>query len=186
MRRGEDLRPWYSQDEGRFLIVMPCGFTRQGMGVSGTDAQRPWSAPAGRRFSPDVAGAPESGVEPPQSRVAVAAVADPPSAGPAAWDWLSATYPAIAAHLAPFAESARKRTDQGEFWWELRPCAYYPAFDEPKILCPDIAKLPRFSWDTEGAYVNNTGYLLPDELWLLPVLSSRLLWFVLSQIATPL
>jgi hypothetical protein len=202
MLRGEDLRPWYYQDEGRFLIVMPSGFTRQGMGAAGAAQSgveppqskarpdgsrggdpRPDTESRQRRDSLDCCGLTQlspgagthSGIEPAQ-----------PHAPAAAWGWIAATYPAIAAHLAPFAEAAQRRTDQGEFWWELRSCAYYSAFDEPKILWPDIAKLPRFSWDTGGAYMNNTGYILPGESWLLPVLASRLLWFTVSQVATPL
>jgi hypothetical protein len=141
MLRGQDLRPWYQENEGNWLIVMPNGFTRQAFGQA-DEAQ--------------------------------------------AWSLLSERYPALTAHLAPFTDAARKRTDQGEFWWELRSCDYYPAFDQPKIFLPDIAKLPRFSWDEEGAYVNNTGYMLPAEPWMLAVLSSRVVWFCLSQISTPL
>ncbi len=104
-----------------------------------------------------------------------------------AWAWLNAAHPSVAVHLAPFAEPARKRCDQGEFWWELRSCDYYPAFDEPKILWPDIAKLPRFSWDEGGAYVNDTGFIMvPQGKWLTAFLQSHLIWFALSQLATPL
>ncbi|MEI8243446.1 MAG: DNA methyltransferase, partial [bacterium] len=141
MLRGQDLRPWYQENEGNWLIVMPNGFTRQAFGQA-DEAQ--------------------------------------------AWTRLSQRYPALTAHLAPFTDAARKRTDQGEFWWELRSCDYYPAFDQPKILWPDISKLPRFSWDDEGAYVNNTGYILPTEPWMLCILKSRVLWFCISQISTPL
>ncbi|NLF17045.1 MAG: type I restriction endonuclease subunit M, partial [Lentisphaerae bacterium] len=138
--RGEDLRPWYQQDEGRFLI-----FTRRGI-----DIER---------------------------------------------------YPSVLAHLAQFRDQLEPRPSDwsgrpmdwpgrkaGSYrWYEIQDSVdYYSAFDEPKILWPDIAKLPRFSWDAEGAYVNNTGYILPWESWILPILASRLQWFVLSQIATPL
>ena len=27
--RGEDLRPWYQEDEGRWMIVIPSGWTRK-------------------------------------------------------------------------------------------------------------------------------------------------------------
>jgi hypothetical protein len=72
-------------------------------------------------------------------------------------------------------------------WYEIQDSVdYYPAFDQPKILWPDIAKLPRFSWNTDGAYVNNTGYILPVEPWMLGILNSRVIWFCISQISTPL
>src|ERR1035441_10474483 len=35
------------------------------------------------------------------------------------------TYPAVFEHLNQFREAAIKRTDQGEFWWELRSCDYW-------------------------------------------------------------
>lgn len=189
--RGEDLRPWYCQDEGRFLIVMPSGFTRQAMGVHGSQ-EYPLQG-AEDRLKPGLLTA-EAAAE--RAEAFTTSLARRPSQArsnafspTAAWDWLSATYPAIAAHLAPFAESAQRRADQGEFWWELRSCAYYSAFNEPKILWPDIAKLPRFSWDTEGAYVNDKGFVISvdaNQHWLLSLLQDRLQWFCISQIATPL
>lgn len=104
----------------------------------------------------------------------------------AAWEWFASAYPPLAAHLAPFAEAARKRQDQGEFWWELRPCDYYDVLDDPKIVYPDIAKFPRFYLDTEGLYIRNTAYCLgSDDKYLLGVLNSRLGWFSISQISIP-
>ncbi|MBX7104513.1 MAG: N-6 DNA methylase [Gemmataceae bacterium] len=101
------------------------------------------------------------------------------------WDWLNRTYPGVAAHLAPFEDKARSRLDQGEFWWELRSCDYYDAFDKPKIIYPDIAKDNRFAFDKTCAYARNTAYFFPSEdLWLLAVLNSPTTWFVLSGIST--
>ncbi len=78
------------------------------------------------------------------------------------------------------------RGDKGQFWWELRPCDYYSAFDEAKIVYPDIAKSPRFSLDRGNIYLSNTGYFLPlDDLYLLGVLNSSALWFALSGISIP-
>ncbi|MCY2995817.1 MAG: Eco57I restriction-modification methylase domain-containing protein [Planctomycetota bacterium] len=103
-----------------------------------------------------------------------------------AWDWFASEYPPLAAHLAPFAEAARKRQDQGEFWWELRPCDYYDVLDGPKIVYPDIAKHARFYLDTEGIYIRNTAYCLgSDDKYLLGVLNSRLAWFAIARISIP-
>jgi hypothetical protein len=64
---------------------------------------------------------------------------------------------------------------------------YYRAFDEPKIVWPDISKFPRFSWDTAGLYLGNTGYIMPtNEPWLLGFLNSRCAWFLISNIAVSL
>ncbi|HLV79847.1 MAG TPA: hypothetical protein VKT32_06170, partial [Chthonomonadaceae bacterium] len=77
--------------------------------------------------------------------------------------------------------------DKGQYWWELRPSDYYAAFDSPKIFWPDIAKLPRFSWDTEGKFTNNKGYIIPiNDYALLGILQSRVIWFAVSQLCQPL
>ena len=104
----------------------------------------------------------------------------------AATRWLQETYPAIAEHLVPFEEKARRRGDKGQFWWELRPCDYCDAFEKPKILYPDITKSNRFHMDLGGLYSSNTTYFLPVEDWyLLGVLNSKALWFALGGISIP-
>jgi hypothetical protein len=140
MRRGEDLRSWYQEDEGKWLIGLP----------------HKWTAATCR--------------------------ADLDEAH--AWRNLQDRYPALAAHLAPFAELARKRQDKGEYWWELRPCDYYEAFDAPKIFWPDIAKAPRFVWDESKTRIGNTAYFTsPATPYLLGVLASRATWFTISHLS---
>jgi hypothetical protein len=99
-----------------------------------------------------------------------------------AWAWFSSAYPTLAHYLAPFAERARRRWDKGEFWWELRPCDYYQAFEQPKIVYPDIAKEARFAIDLSGKYPANTIYLIPQQdYFLLALLNSHLLFFFMRQ-----
>ncbi|AZQ14894.1 Eco57I restriction-modification methylase domain-containing protein [Halorubrum sp. PV6] len=94
-----------------------------------------------------------------------------------AWKWFSREYPAVADHLSEFEEKARERYDQGEFWWELRPCDYYHEFEESKIIYPEIAMSPRFAIDDQGYYPNNKCYVIPEEnYFLLAVLNSKLLF----------
>jgi hypothetical protein len=103
-----------------------------------------------------------------------------------AWNWFSQRFPPLAKHLLPFAEAAKQRQDQGEFWWELRACDYYSVLDGAKIIYPDIAKQPRFYLDTEGIYIRNTAYCLGTaEPYLLGILSSRLAWFAIGRISIP-
>jgi hypothetical protein len=59
-----------------------------------------------------------------------------------AWSWFSHEHPKLAIHLEGYVEACRKRQDQGDYWWELRPCDYYAYFDKPKIIFPDICKGP--------------------------------------------
>jgi hypothetical protein len=138
MRRGEDLRPWYQEEERPWLIGIPYLWTRATFG-NGLDEA-------------------------------------------VAWELFQQRHPSLAAHLWPFAKPARKRGDKGEYWWELRPCDYYDAFDKPKIFWPELAKQPRFSWGEAGSFVNNKGFLTSDaNPWLLGLLNSRATWFVIMR-----
>ncbi len=97
------------------------------------------------------------------------------------------THPSVFEHLNQFRDAAIKRTDQGVFWWELRSCDYWAAFDNPKISWPDISKLPRFSTDTAGRYLGNTGYFIPTaDHYLLGILCSWATWFFISKTSQPL
>ena len=103
----------------------------------------------------------------------------------AAWEKVSKDYPAIAKYLKPFAEKARKRTDQGDYWWELRPCAYYPEFEKEKIMLPDIAKYTEALIDTKGSYCTNTAYIIPRlNKYHLGILNSKVILFFYSNISS--
>jgi len=117
------------------------------------------------------------------------------SSGDAAWPWATAgeraedvfrrTYPAIHGHLKLLEVDLRKRGDRGRHWWELRSCAYYDAFERPKILYPDIAWRSQFAIDRAGHVCNNSGYFLPtDSAWVLAVLNSPLMWWYAWREAT--
>jgi type I restriction-modification system DNA methylase subunit len=104
-----------------------------------------------------------------------------------AFDWLQTRNPHLAAYLAPFADAARKRTDKGDYWWELRACAYYGKFDESKILYPDISQGSKFCFDKEGQFFGNTAYFVQTEqAWLAALLNSRAMWFYLSGVCEAL
>jgi hypothetical protein len=67
---------------------------------------------------------------------------------------------------------------------------YYVEFEKPKILWAEISKLPRLSLDDRGLFTNNQcDFLLSESksiFALLGLLHSRVTWFSLSQMATPL
>jgi len=99
----------------------------------------------------------------------------------AAWGWFSKQYPALANWLSQFTEKGRKRGDKGEFWWELRACAYYDAFAQSKIVYVDMSDKPNFSVDEKAYYLANTGYFIPkSDYFLAALLNSKTLWFVLT------
>jgi hypothetical protein len=86
-------------------------------------------------------------------------------------------------HLLPFEKRARKRYDQGDFWWELRNCAYYDLFENPKIIFPNLQNSNKFSWDDEGNYINAPAVFLPsNDKTLLCILNSTVVWEFLKSI----
>jgi hypothetical protein len=98
-----------------------------------------------------------------------------------AWNWFSAEYPAIAAYLLPFEEKAKKRWDQGDYWWELRACNYYDEFEVEKIIYPNICKQPEFTMDQEGFFANQKCYIIPiNDKYLLGILNSKIMMFYFS------
>jgi len=102
------------------------------------------------------------------------------------WRWLKENYPAIAHHLEPYAESAEKRFDKGDFWWELRACDYYSEFEKPKLIYVIVQVKPAFTFDDQGiVYSNNATFILPQKnLLLLGILNSKLGWFLISTYCT--
>lgn len=102
------------------------------------------------------------------------------------WKWFEKQYPAIAKHLSAFADIAKKRTDMGDFWWELRSCAYYDEFDKPKFILPDISLQGNFMLDkTGGNYCVNTAYIIgSSDKYLLAILNSKLITFFYKHLSS--
>ena len=78
-----------------------------------------------------------------------------------------------------------KRSDQGEYWWELRSCAYYDEFEKPKMMLPDISLHGNVILDNERNYCVNTCYLIgSSEKYLLGILNSKLMTFFYSRLSS--
>jgi hypothetical protein len=100
-----------------------------------------------------------------------------------AFERMKETYPEIFNHLQPFKEKAKKRFDKGEFWWELRNCAYYDLFDKPKIIFPNLQNNNKFAFDDTGVYLNAPAVFLPsNDKALLAVLNSKVVWHFLKSV----
>ncbi|MCA9917255.1 MAG: Eco57I restriction-modification methylase domain-containing protein [Anaerolineales bacterium] len=98
------------------------------------------------------------------------------------WTWFKTNYPAIADYLEQFKKDAQKRYDQGEYWWELRPCAYYDEFEKTKIIYAEIASRGQFTLDTNQFLSDTTSYILgSDSLYLLGTLNSKVWTFLFSK-----
>lgn len=102
------------------------------------------------------------------------------------WLWFKKAYPAIVKHLEQFTEAAKKRQDQGEYWWELRSCDYYDKFETPKIIYPDLSIRGSFLLDEKGyLYSGNTTYIIPvNDKNLLGVLNSRAVTFFYKNLSS--
>lgn len=102
-----------------------------------------------------------------------------------AWEWFNKTFPAIARHLMQFEDKAEKRTDKGDFWWELRACDYYREFDAPKIMYQVMQVKPCFIYDDCGQYCNNSMWIIPkNDKFLVGLLNSKMGWWLISKYCT--
>jgi hypothetical protein len=104
------------------------------------------------------------------------------------WRWATAgsdaervfrnSYPAIYEHLDRFRDALSRREDQGRYWWELRSCAYWSKFEEPKIMYPEITWRAQWAIDSRGLLCNNTAYFLPtSDEWIVAVANSPACWW---------
>jgi hypothetical protein len=89
--------------------------------------------------------------------------------------FINQQFPALMQHLKPFEEKAKKRDDQGDYWWELRHCAYYPEFEKEKVVYSEIVKQPQFYFDNSGFYVEATSFLMTGKYvkYICGLLNSR-------------
>ena len=78
-------------------------------------------------------------------------------------------------YLNKYKEHAKKRDDQGDYWWELRPCAYYIEFEKEKIVWQEIVREPSFTFDNTGIYCEATTFIMTSEnlKYLLGLLNSK-------------
>ena len=100
-----------------------------------------------------------------------------------AFEEMQNKFPEIMNHLKPYIEKARKRYDKGDYWWELRNCAYYNLFEAPKIIFPNLQNTNKFAFDEKGVFLNAPAVFLPtSDKYLLAVLNSKITWHFLKSI----
>jgi hypothetical protein len=99
-----------------------------------------------------------------------------------AWEWFEKTYPSIAHWLLQFKDEASKRSDKGDYWWELRACAYYNEFSLPKIFYQRFQVKPCFIYDESTIFCNDSLYFLSvKDKALLSLLCSNMGWWLISK-----
>jgi hypothetical protein len=95
-------------------------------------------------------------------------------------------YPSIYEHFLNFGEKIKKRSDQGEHWWNLRACSYYNLFEGEKIIYPETTvRRSEFCFTNEEVYLDKTCFMITgsDLKFLNGVLSSKLMeWFLESEL----
>ena len=86
-------------------------------------------------------------------------------------------FPAISRFVLQYEQQLRTRTDQGTYFWELRSCGYWSAFNEAKLVFNETSKNLHAYLDTEGNVINKTGFIIltPEALFVLTVLNSTAL-----------
>jgi Type II restriction enzyme, methylase subunits len=75
------------------------------------------------------------------------------------------------------------RDDQGDYWWELRPCDYYSEFEKEKIVWQEMSHEPSFAYDDKKFYTNQTAYIMTGKnlKFILGLLNSKISkWYMQS------
>lgn len=112
-------------------------------------------------------------------------------------------YPAIRQHLEQFRHPRYDATDRlltkglesrggreyrkpGDYqWFEIQDStAYYREFEEPKAMWSDIVPLPRVAYDDTGAFIGNTGYILPSQPYITALLNSYVFAWLLAHVSS--
>ena len=92
--------------------------------------------------------------------------------------------------ISKITDNQKKRSDQGDFWWELRACTYIQNFLQPKIIFAEISKIPSFMYDLQGFFLNSKGYILTTTIlslkYMLLILNSHLAQFQFLLKTNPL
>jgi hypothetical protein len=100
-------------------------------------------------------------------------------------------YPRVLRHLTAFRQQLEPKPDNwngpdwpgrkpGNYkWYELQdPIEFYQEFERPKIYYQEIQFHPAYAFDDQGLYGNNkTSFIVTDDLYLLAVLNSPLMWW---------
>ncbi len=89
-------------------------------------------------------------------------------------EFIYASFPSLMNYLESYKTKAEKRYDKGNYWWELRQCAYYPEFEKEKIVWQEIVREPSFAYDNKKFYCEATTFLMTGKnlKYLIAILNS--------------
>jgi hypothetical protein len=141
--RGRDIKRYYYEWAGLWVIVIPAGWTNENRGKQN------------------------------------------------AKEFIQEQFPSLITYLKAFEAKAKKRDDQGDYWWELRACAYYPEFEKEKVVYSETIKIyfdnsknyPRFSYSASEFYLDKTTFFLSgnNQKYFLGFLNSNIGEFLLEN-----
>jgi type II restriction/modification system DNA methylase subunit YeeA len=96
------------------------------------------------------------------------------------------TFSSIYQHLKSFEEKAKKRDDQGDYWWELRHCTYYSEFEKEKVVWGNISYNSTFSFVERGMFINAPANILISDngytKYLCGVMNSKIFDWEFKQV----
>ena len=103
-----------------------------------------------------------------------------------AWQVFSAEQPAIARYFCEWQDRLMARQDKGKYFWELRSCAFWEEFKQPKVFMPAIERRATYVPILEEMYGNNKTHFIATERWayLASVLNSSISWWFTQQVFT--
>ena len=95
-----------------------------------------------------------------------------------ALDFISARHPQLMSHLQKFSDKLEARSDQGDYWWELRSCGYYDLLEQDKIVTKDVARETSSYLDADLTYIDTTmSFFATGAMELLALLNSKICHF---------
>ena len=96
-------------------------------------------------------------------------------------------FPSVRDFFHEHRQALVDRYDQGKFFWELRACAYWAEFDQPKIILGRFMDKPTYAFDADGRYTNNALSMIAGVTpFLACVLNSSTSWWFLKSTCTDL
>jgi len=101
-----------------------------------------------------------------------------------ALNFMNNRFPAIMNHLKNYKWKAMERLDQGDYWWELRACAYLDEFEKEKIVWNRIASIKVFSLVKESYYIQDSMHFITGKKLdvICGILNSKLIAWLMNLI----
>ncbi len=101
-------------------------------------------------------------------------------------DFVKKQFPSLMDYLTEFEEKAKKRDDQGDYWWELRKCAYYEEFEKEKVVWGNISYNSEFCFVEGGIFINAPANLITSEntstKYLVSLMNSKIFDWQFKQV----